>query len=188
MRNANIKDCGQTNREKVCHRLRPNQAVDAHHGLQDKQCRDENDSLTAQIDDKCRGCRSHCLQRIDKNIEHTEQEARCQQDPGELNCIRISCRVREEGTDDLVGKQIADHRQHCTQRQCKQHRKTERLFKSLPQFCTNTVAQKRLYTLSQSHADHAGNGNDLHCHTHAGHSHVPVFCKLTVDDDLSNTH
>lgn len=48
--------------------------------------------------------------------------------------------------------------------------------------------EKRLNALPESHADHAGNGNDFHGYAHGRHRHIPVLCHMAVDQNLRNAH
>ena len=48
--------------------------------------------------------------------------------------------------------------------------------------------QRRMATLSQSDADHAGHHCDLHGNAHTGYRHIAVLRHLAVHEDTGKAH
>lgn len=111
--NPAIEEQCQTDGEDIRHRLRSHKAGDANGRLQNEQGWNEDDPLTAQIDNQGGSGGSHGLQRVNHHIEYAEQRACGQQDAGELHRIGVGICVRQERPHDLIDKpehRLPEHR------------------------------------------------------------------------------
>lgn len=117
------KPCGN----KVCHRLRPHKSGHAQPRLQNKQCGDINDTLTAQIDNQRRRSCPHGLQGIAQRIEYAEQEACSQQYVRKLHRIVVSSLFCQKHADDLPAEQIAKRCHDSAEPQGKEKRTENRI-------------------------------------------------------------